>query len=143
MVCLSACLLLNLSRLPFFRWLLINSTDPGDMLKWLIDELLESEKKGEKVHIIGHIPPGTQTCMEPWSTVYHHIIWRYVCVCMSVCVLTQIWDQLQCNVLYHHLIFITRVIWCCNIMCDCRTYMIKDRFLYYYTLLLAPFLVHW
>ena len=74
-VSLSVCLLVNLSIL-LFRWLLINSTDPGDMLKWLIDELLDAEKKGEKVHIIGHISPGSTNCLDAWNEMYHHILWR-------------------------------------------------------------------
>ena len=53
------------------------STDPGDMLKWLIDELLDAEEKGEKVHIIGHVPPGSQDCLDTWSKVYHDILWRF------------------------------------------------------------------
>ncbi|MBN3300635.1 ASM phosphodiesterase, partial [Amia calva] len=56
-------------------WLLINSTDPADQLQWLIGILQESENNGEKVHIIGHIPPGL--CMKSWSWNYYHIVNRY------------------------------------------------------------------
>ncbi|XP_035706324.1 sphingomyelin phosphodiesterase isoform X3 [Folsomia candida] len=58
-------------------WLLVNSTDPVDELKWLIFELQSSELLGEKVHIIGHIPPGHADCMATWSTNYYDIISRY------------------------------------------------------------------
>ncbi|KPP70268.1 sphingomyelin phosphodiesterase-like [Scleropages formosus] len=56
-------------------WLMINSTDPADQLQWLIGILQEAENKGEKVHIIGHIPPGL--CLKSWSWNYYRIINRY------------------------------------------------------------------
>eukprot|EP00066_Takifugu_rubripes_P006537 XP_003971403.1 PREDICTED: sphingomyelin phosphodiesterase [Takifugu rubripes] len=56
-------------------WLLVNSTDPADQLQWLVHVLQESELKGEKVHIIGHIPPGL--CLSSWSWNYYHIVNRY------------------------------------------------------------------
>lgn len=37
----------------YFRWLLLNSTDPATELQWLIYELQSAEFNGEKVHIIG------------------------------------------------------------------------------------------
>ena len=42
-------------------WLLINGTDPENELTWLINQLAEAEKLNEKVHIIGHVPPGKTT----------------------------------------------------------------------------------
>ncbi|KAF4108171.1 sphingomyelin phosphodiesterase [Onychostoma macrolepis] len=56
-------------------WLMVNSTDPAGQLQWLINILQESENKGEKVHIIGHIPPGL--CLKSWSWNYYHIVNRY------------------------------------------------------------------
>ncbi|XP_063982405.1 sphingomyelin phosphodiesterase-like [Diachasmimorpha longicaudata] len=58
-------------------WLLLNSTDPVNELQWLIDELQAAEDKNEKVHIIGHIPPGTSDCLKIWSGNYYRIINRY------------------------------------------------------------------
>ncbi|XP_051164735.1 sphingomyelin phosphodiesterase isoform X1 [Leptopilina boulardi] len=58
-------------------WLLINSTDPTNELQWLIYELQTAEMNGEKVHIIGHIPPGHSDCLKIWSRNYYHIINRY------------------------------------------------------------------
>jgi len=58
-------------------WLLINGTDPTDELKWLIFELQSSEFAEEKVHIIGHIPPGHSDCLAVWSKNYYKIISRY------------------------------------------------------------------
>lgn len=58
-------------------WLLLDPRDPTDQLTFLINELLESEMKGEKVHIIGHIPPGLEDCLQVWSTNYNRIIARF------------------------------------------------------------------
>lgn len=56
-------------------WLMVNSTDPAGQLQWLVHILQEAENKGEKVHIIGHIPPGL--CLSSWSWNYYHIVNRY------------------------------------------------------------------
>ncbi|XP_067142127.1 sphingomyelin phosphodiesterase-like [Centruroides vittatus] len=58
-------------------WLLINTTDPAQQLRWLVNELQTAELKGEKVHIIGHIPPGSSDCLRVWSRNYYKIIQRY------------------------------------------------------------------
>jgi sphingomyelin phosphodiesterase len=57
-------------------WLLLNSTDPMGQLTWLIEELNMAETKGEKVHIIGHIPPGQSDCLKIWSKNYYDIVNR-------------------------------------------------------------------
>ncbi|XP_006885532.1 PREDICTED: sphingomyelin phosphodiesterase [Elephantulus edwardii] len=56
-------------------WLLINSTDPAGQLQWLVGELQAAENRGDKVHIIGHIPPGH--CLKSWSWNYYRIVDRY------------------------------------------------------------------
>ncbi|XP_078571362.1 sphingomyelin phosphodiesterase-like isoform X2 [Branchiostoma floridae x Branchiostoma japonicum] len=58
-------------------WLLLNTTDPAGQLQWLTQQLQQAEDKGEKVHIIGHIPPGTGDCLSAWSWNYDRIINRY------------------------------------------------------------------
>jgi len=58
-------------------WLLLNSTDPADELSWMIKELQESELNGDRVMIIGHIPPGYNDCLQVWSRNYHRIINRF------------------------------------------------------------------
>ena len=58
-------------------WLLLNTTDPADELTWLINELQESELLGERVLLIGHIPPGSNDCMQVWSSNYYRIVSRY------------------------------------------------------------------
>ncbi|XP_069496639.1 sphingomyelin phosphodiesterase [Ambystoma mexicanum] len=56
-------------------WLIINSTDPAGQLQWLIRVLQAAEDQKEKVHIIGHIPPGL--CLKSWSWNYYRIVNRY------------------------------------------------------------------
>ncbi|KXJ15601.1 Sphingomyelin phosphodiesterase [Exaiptasia diaphana] len=58
-------------------WLLLNDVDPAHQLQWLVDTLQEAEDNGEKVHIIGHIPPGSGDCLRAWSWNYYSIINRY------------------------------------------------------------------
>lgn len=58
-------------------WLLQNSNDPSMELKWLINELQMAEMANEKVHIIGHIPPGNRDCLKIWSQNYYEVIARY------------------------------------------------------------------
>ncbi|KAJ6645977.1 Sphingomyelin phosphodiesterase, partial [Pseudolycoriella hygida] len=58
-------------------WLLINATDPISHLQWLAYELQAAELSNEKVHIIGHIPPGNVDCMRIWSRNYFKIIERF------------------------------------------------------------------
>lgn len=57
-------------------WLLKNSTDPAGQLAWLIKELDAAESKGEKVHIVSHMPPGQPDCIRVWSRNYYDIINR-------------------------------------------------------------------
>ncbi|XP_068026251.1 sphingomyelin phosphodiesterase [Melanerpes formicivorus] len=56
-------------------WLLLNATDPAGQLQWLLGVLQAAEDQGEKVHIIGHIPPGH--CLRAWSWNYYSIVNRY------------------------------------------------------------------
>ncbi|KAG8195711.1 hypothetical protein JTE90_002974 [Oedothorax gibbosus] len=58
-------------------WMLLNSTDPGRELEWLVHQLQDAEFRGEKVHIIGHIPPGHMDCLPVWSANYYRIINRF------------------------------------------------------------------
>ncbi|XP_065184745.1 sphingomyelin phosphodiesterase-like [Sycon ciliatum] len=58
-------------------WLYVEDRDPYGQLEWLVGELEQAEKRGEKVHIIGHIPPGGFSCMRSWSKVYNLIIRRF------------------------------------------------------------------
>ena len=50
--------------------------DPGDQLEWLIEELEKSEAQNQKVHIVGHVPPGHPDCNKVWSRNFYNIISR-------------------------------------------------------------------
>lgn len=63
--------------LTLLRWLLLNSTDPATELQWFIYELQSAEFSNEKVHVIGHIPPGHSDCLKVWSRNFYKIINRY------------------------------------------------------------------
>lgn len=58
-------------------WTLYDSVDPGNQLKWLTGELLAAESKGDKVHIIGHVPPDHRECTEGWLFNYGRIVERF------------------------------------------------------------------
>ncbi|XP_059171988.1 sphingomyelin phosphodiesterase-like [Physella acuta] len=58
-------------------WLLLNATDPCNVLEWLVQELQSAEVKGEKVHMLMHLPPGNSVCMKAWSWNYYRIVNRY------------------------------------------------------------------
>ncbi|WKX89130.1 hypothetical protein Q1695_008631 [Nippostrongylus brasiliensis] len=58
-------------------YLYINQVDPDATLQWLIDELIDSEAKGDRVHIISHVPPGDDYCLKGWSANFFQIIKRF------------------------------------------------------------------
>ena len=57
-------------------WLLLNTYDPLGQLEWLVKELKKAENANEKVHILGHIPPGSNDCIKTWSHNFHKIVNR-------------------------------------------------------------------
>ncbi|CAJ0951819.1 unnamed protein product, partial [Mesorhabditis belari] len=63
------------STFNFFNYL--NQVDPDGTLQWLVEQLLDSEAKGEKVHIISHVPSGVTYCLKGWSTNYYEIVNRF------------------------------------------------------------------
>lgn len=67
----------------FNFWLVQNSTDPMMQLQWLANELQMAEIANEKVHIIGHIPPGCDDCLKIWSHNYYEIVTRYESTIMA------------------------------------------------------------
>eukprot|EP01132_Coremiostelium_polycephalum_P005700 gene5700-7094_t len=58
-------------------WLIVNATDAANMIQWTIDTLQASEDIGEKVFIVGHIPPGTSDCIDIWSQRFYQVVNRY------------------------------------------------------------------
>ena len=61
----------------FNFYLYINEVDPDSTLEWLIDELLDSEEKDDRVWIISHIPPGDNYCLKGWSFNFFEIMKRF------------------------------------------------------------------
>lgn len=76
---------------PGFRIITINNNDcytynwwiayqpqfPKTQLQWLHDTLLAAERNGEKVHILGHVPPGSGGCFTVYSREYRRIVERF------------------------------------------------------------------
>lgn len=60
-----------------FSWLRINETDPDGTLSWLVTELKQAESDGQYVHILSHIPPGDNECLESWARNYYKIVARF------------------------------------------------------------------
>ena len=59
-------------------WLNYQWVDNSGVLQWLVQVLHEAELAGEKVHIMGHIPPGNGDCLGAWGRNYAKIIERYI-----------------------------------------------------------------
>ncbi len=53
------------NSLNFF--LLLNFDDPSNHLHWIYSVLHQAEQKGEKVLVIGHIPPGSSDCFSEFN----------------------------------------------------------------------------
>jgi len=51
--------------------------DPGDQLKWLEQTLYEMEANGETGILLGHVPPGSNSCLEQWAKRYQALLDRY------------------------------------------------------------------
>ena len=47
----------------FNFWLLLNFNDPHDHLHWFYHQLHKAETKKQKVFVLGHIAPGTHSCL--------------------------------------------------------------------------------
>ncbi|CAJ0581697.1 unnamed protein product, partial [Mesorhabditis spiculigera] len=58
-------------------FLYLNQSDPDGTMSWFVAELLKAEQAGEKVHILGHIPPGDGECLEGWARNYYKVIQRF------------------------------------------------------------------
>lgn len=58
----------------WFRWLLYGIDDMVTQLEWLRDTLIMAEANGEKVHILGHVPPNTASCVHAWNREYNKLV---------------------------------------------------------------------
>ncbi|CAG0898808.1 unnamed protein product, partial [Darwinula stevensoni] len=73
---------LKAGNVDFLLWFLalihyLQIPDPASELQWIIDELQKAESRGDKVHIIGHIPPGYPDCLPTWSRNFRRIVQRF------------------------------------------------------------------
>ncbi|XP_034251962.1 sphingomyelin phosphodiesterase-like isoform X2 [Thrips palmi] len=76
-------------------WLLLNSDDPDQELHWLVEELQKAERAGEKVLVVGHIPPGTPECRSVWSRNFDEILLRYENTVSGLFFGHNHWDEFQ------------------------------------------------
>ncbi|XP_046397586.1 sphingomyelin phosphodiesterase-like [Ischnura elegans] len=67
----------NMACYVFNWWVMYNPSDQDGQLEWLAETLWEAEKKGEKVHILSHVPSGSPDCFKVWSREYRKIINRF------------------------------------------------------------------
>lgn len=58
-------------------YLIANITDPGAQIAFLQSQLALAESQGERVFILGHIPPGSEDCMSDWADRYNAVVGRY------------------------------------------------------------------
>ena len=87
---------------------MLNSTDPAKELQWFIYELQSAEFNEEKVHVIGHIPPGHADCLKVWSRNYYAIVTRCVEVVSLSKVILPLHDrQFHLSFIYRYELTIT------------------------------------
>ena len=60
-----------------FSWQMYEDKDPSGQLKWLAHELEIAESLGQKVHLLGHVPPGHEECWSVWSKNFYQVVTRY------------------------------------------------------------------
>ncbi|KAF2363498.1 Calcineurin-like phosphoesterase domain ApaH type [Trinorchestia longiramus] len=58
-------------------WVLYKNTDPGNVLRWLVLELLQAEQRSERVQIIAHIAPLYGDCYEQWRHQFSRVVTRF------------------------------------------------------------------
>jgi len=63
----------------FFNYINLASADNSGMLRFLTDELQEAEDAGERVWILGHVPPGWDgtNALEAPSNLFYQIVDRF------------------------------------------------------------------
>ena len=68
--------LLSISQRNLISFLYINQTDPDGYMTWLANELAKAEAAGDKVQIVGHIPPSEGDTFAAWTTNYLNVVNR-------------------------------------------------------------------
>ncbi|PAV87727.1 hypothetical protein WR25_03763 [Diploscapter pachys] len=67
----------NVTNRQISNFLYLNQSDPDGTMSWLVRELYASEKSGDAVHIMAHIPPGDGECLEGWARNYYRVVQRF------------------------------------------------------------------
>ena len=57
-------------------YLYINQTDPDGTMTWLLEQLEDAERNGDKVHIVAHIGGGDGEALEGWAINYYNAVNR-------------------------------------------------------------------
>lgn len=69
---------INLEACYNFNYYLMKSMhDPADHLVWLNNTLRDIENKNEVAIVIGHIPPGSDSCLNQWALRFKAITDRF------------------------------------------------------------------
>ena len=58
-------------------WLAYAPEDPNGQLQWFADTMLQAEREGSNVLIVGHISPGSGSCWPVWSEKFNAIVQRF------------------------------------------------------------------
>jgi sphingomyelin phosphodiesterase len=61
----------------FNFWVVYQPQDFEGHLQWFSDTMYAAERAGEKVWIVGHVPPGGSDCWNVWSIQFLRVINRY------------------------------------------------------------------
>lgn len=59
------------------RWLLYDAKEMIAQLEWLRDTLIAAEMARERVHILGHVPPNTSSCIRVWNREYNKLVRQF------------------------------------------------------------------
>ncbi|KAI8600211.1 Metallo-dependent phosphatase-like protein [Dissophora ornata] len=61
----------------FYLYANTSDYDPFGELNWLVTQLQAAEDAGERVWIMGHVPPSLADCLQNWSALYYQAVQRY------------------------------------------------------------------
>ncbi|KAF9352129.1 hypothetical protein BGX26_010003 [Mortierella sp. AD094] len=64
-------------RVNVYLYVNTKDYDPNGEINWLVTQLQAAEDAGERVWIIGHVPPSKPDCLQNWSALYYQAIQRY------------------------------------------------------------------
>lgn len=83
-------LVLNCLYEDAYNFLIMGHDDPGSQYRWLEDQLSLAQNAGQKVWLIGHIPPGNSEAHK----IFNSAMWKYV-VEFADTIETQMWTHVH------------------------------------------------